>query len=225
MPDTQPLTHPAWWVITHMGASSLLLPALVLVLGGLWESGVRSVARNYLLRLVAAVTLTVISKCLFFGWGIGSAALDFTGISGHTLLATSILPVLLRGLPWPALQARGWGAATGWALALAVGISRVMVNAHSVSEVVAGWVLGALVSWPTLRALARTQLTHWACKIAPLVLLLAFHTGSATYLPTHDIEVRLALWVSGKGKPFMRHHLHAARASAASAAPASKPAP
>jgi len=217
MPDTLPLTHPAWWVITHMGASSLLLPALVLVLGGLWESGARAVAHSYLLRILVAVTITVISKCLFFGWGIGIAALDFTGISGHTLLATSILPLLLRGIPWPALQARGWGAAAGWALALAVGVSRVMVNAHSVSEVVAGWVLGGAVSWPTLRALGRTQLTHWASKLAPLVLLLAIHTGSATYLPTHDIEVRLALWVSGKGKPFMRHHLHAGRATIAPA--------
>jgi len=217
MPDTLPLTHPAWWVITHMGASSLLLPALVLVLGGLWKSGARAVARRYLLRILVAVTITIISKCLFFGWGIGIAALDFTGISGHTLLATSILPLLLRGIPWPALQARGWGAAAGWALALAVGVSRVMVNAHSVSEVVAGWLLGATVSWPTLRALGTTQLTHWASKLAPLVLLLAFHTGSATYLPTHDIEVRLALWVSGKGKPFMRHHLHAGRATIAPA--------
>jgi membrane-associated phospholipid phosphatase len=128
------------------------------------------------------------------------------------LLATSILPLLLRGAPWPALQTRGLGAAAGWALAIVVGISRVVVNAHSVSEVVAGWVLGAAVSWPTLRALGATSLTHWASKLAPLVLLLAFHS---------NIEVRLALWVSGQGKPFMRQHLHAVPA----VAPAPKPAP
>jgi membrane-associated phospholipid phosphatase len=221
MPDTHVLTTEAWWVITHMGSSSLLLPALILVLAGLWGSGVHSVARGYLLRILLAVTITVISKCLFFGWGIGIAALDFTGISGHTLLATSILPLLLRGAPWPALQTRGLGAAAGWALAIVVGISRVVVNAHSVSEVVAGWVLGAAVSWPTLRALGATSLTHWASKLAPLVLLLAFHSNSATFLPTHDIEVRLALWVSGQGKPFVRQHLHAVPA----VAPAAKPAP
>ncbi len=221
MSDTQSLTTQAWWVITHLGSSSLLLPALVLVLGGLWEGGARHVARGYLLRIVAAVLITVISKCLFFGWGIGIAALDFTGISGHTLLATSILPLLLRGVPWPALQALGLGAAVGWALAIAVGISRVVVNAHSVSEVVAGWMLGAAVSWPILRALGTTSLTHWASKLAPLALLLAFHSSSATYLPTHALEVRLALWVSGQGKPFMRQHLHATPA----VAPAAKPSP
>ncbi|NBW50095.1 MAG: phosphatase PAP2 family protein [Betaproteobacteria bacterium] len=225
MSDALPLSTQAWWVITHMGASSLLLPALVLVLGGLWESGARTVARTYFLRIALTITITVVSKCLFFGWGIGIAALDFTGISGHTLLATSILPLLLRGMPWPALQARSGGEAIGWALALAVGVSRVMVNAHSVSEVVAGWVLGAAVSWPTLRALGARTLTHWASKFAPLILLLAFHGNSAALLPTHEIEVRLALWVSGQGKPFMRHHLHAGHPASAPAAPAAQSAP
>ena len=113
MPDAHlPPAH-AWWILTHLGASSLLLPALLLVLGGLWESGARDAAKRYLLRLSIAVGITVVSKCLFFGWGIGIAALDFTGVSGHTLLATSILPVLLRGIPWPALQARGGGAVLG----------------------------------------------------------------------------------------------------------------
>jgi hypothetical protein len=150
-----------------------------------------------------------VSKCLFLGWGIGVAALDFTGVSGHTLLATSILPVLLRGIPWPALQARGGGAALGWLLALVVGVSRVAVHAHSYSEVVAGWILGAAVSWPTMRELAPLALSHWASKLAPLVLLLALNTSTANYLPTHDMEVRLALLVSGQDKPFARRHLHA----------------
>jgi membrane-associated phospholipid phosphatase len=220
MPDAHlPPAH-AWWILTHLGASSLLLPALLLVLGGLWESGARDATKRYLLRLVIAVGITVVSKCLFFGWGIGIAALDFTGVSGHTLLATSILPVLLRGIPWPALQARGGGAALGGLLALVVGVSRVAVHAHSLSEVVAGWILGAAVSWPTVRQLAPLALSHWASKVAPLVLLLAFNSSTATYLPTHDIEVRLALLVSGQGKPFARHHLHQAPPAVAPVSPA-----
>lgn len=206
---------PVWQVITHLGSSSLLLPALALVLGGLWEAGLRSIARRYVLHLALAVALTIFTKCLFFGWGIGIAALDFTGISGHTLLATTILPLVLRGIPWPALQRGGWLPALSAGLVLAVGVSRVVLGAHSVSEVVAGWVLGAAVVLPTLRALQAPAadgqprlLPHWASKVAPLVLLLALHSTSATYLPTHSLEVRLALLVSGQGKPFARHHLH-----------------
>eukprot|EP01030_Chromulinospumella_sphaerica_P019547 gene19547-19441_t len=131
------LTPNAWWVITHLGASSLMLPAFMLVWAGLWKSGAHAVARAYLLRMTLAVTVTVVSKCLFMGWGVGIAAWDFTGVSGHTLLATSILPLLLRGIPWSALQACGGGAAIGWLLALAVGVSRLVVDAHSLSEVIA----------------------------------------------------------------------------------------
>lgn len=201
-----------WQVITHLGSSSLLMPALALVLGGLWEAGLRNIAQRYALHLALAVALTVFTKCLFFGWGIGIAALDFTGISGHTLLATTILPLVLRGIPWPALQRGGWLPALSALLVMAVGVSRVVLGAHSVSEVVAGWVLGAAVVLPTLRALAAEGqphlLPHWASKVAPLVLLLALHSSTATYLPTHSLEVRLALLVSGQGKPFARHHLH-----------------
>lgn len=220
MPDVYSPPAHAWWILTHLGASSLLLPALLLVLGGLWEAGARDAAQRYALRLAIAVTITVVSKCLFFGWGIGIAVLDFTGVSGHTLLATSILPVLLQGIPWPALQARGGGAALGALLAIVVGVSRLVVQAHSVSEVVAGWVLGAAVSWPTVRQLGPVALSHWASKLAPLVLLLALNTSTATYLPTHDIEVRLALLVSGQGKPFARHHLHQPRPAAGTISPA-----
>ena len=183
------------------------MPALALVVLGLWINGARAVAGRYVLRIALAVLLTTISKCLFLGWGIGSATLDFTGVSGHALLASAILPLLMRGLPWQAIQRWHVGAALGAALALAVGVSRVVVGAHSVSEVVAAWILGALVSGPTVRELRDVTLSHGASKLAPLILLLALHTPAATYLPSHSLEVRLALWLSGHSKPFTRQHL------------------
>ena len=109
---------PVWWTVTHFGSSSLLLPAFVLVAFGLWRSGARAAARHYVVAMTAAVALTVTSKCLFYGWGVGIAAIDFTGVSGHGLLAAAILPLLLRGLPgrW----GRDLGAPLGAALALLV---------------------------------------------------------------------------------------------------------
>ena len=197
----------AWWVITHLGSPSLMMPAFALVVLGLWVNGARAVVGRYMLRMALAVLLTTISKCLFLGWGIGSATLDFTGVSGHAMLATSILPLLMRGLPWQAMQRRHVGAALGAALALAVGVSRVVVGAHSVSEVVAAWLLGAGVSAPAVRDLREATLSHGASKLAPLILLLALHTPAATYVPSHSLEVRLALWLSGHSKPFNRQHL------------------
>ncbi|MDZ7921855.1 phosphatase PAP2 family protein [Rhodoferax sp.] len=201
-----PQVAPVWWLITHLGSSSLLLPAFGLLVWGLWRSGARAVARHYVLAMSAAVLLTVVSKCLFYGWGIGIAALDFTGISGHGLLASAVLPLLLRGLPGS--RAYRWGPALGVGLALVVGVSRVMVGAHSVSEVLAAWLLGLAVSWPVVQRLQTVVVAHWATRFSPLLLVLALHTSTATYLPTHALEVRIALWLSGQVQPFTRHQLH-----------------
>lgn len=209
---------PVWWTVTHFGSSSLLLPAFVLVAFGLWRSGARAAARHYVVAMTAAVALTVTSKCLFYGWGIGIAAIDFTGVSGHGLLAAAILPLLLRSLPgrW----GRDLGAPLGAALALLVGVSRVVVGAHSVSEVVAAWLLGLAVSVPVVRRLGQAPLRHPASRWAPCLLVLALNTSTATYLPTHAMEVRIALWLSGKVQPFRRHQLHQAPPAPATLAPA-----
>jgi membrane-associated phospholipid phosphatase len=201
-----PHVAPVWWLITHLGSSSLLLPAFGLLVWGLWRSGARAVARHYVLAMSAAVLLTVVSKCLFYGWGIGIAALDFTGVSGHGLLASAVLPLLLRGLPGG--SAYRWGPALGVGLAFVVGVSRVMVGAHSVSEVLAAWLLGLAVSWPVVQRLQTVVVAHWATRFSPLLLVLALHTSTATYLPTHALEVRIALWLSGQVQPFTRHQLH-----------------
>ena len=58
------------------------------------------------------------------------------------------------------------------------------------------------------------------CRLAPLLLVLALNTSTATYLPTHALEVRVALWLSGQVQPFNRHQLHQAPA-----APSRTPAP
>ena len=209
---------PVWWTVTHFGSSSLLLPAFVLVAFGLWRSGAQAAARHYVVAMTAAVALTVTSKCLFYGWGVGIAAIDFTGVSGHGLLAAAILPLLLRGLPgrW----GRDLGAPLGAALALLVGVSRVVVGAHSVSEVVAAWLLGLAVSVPVVRRLGQVPLRHPASRWAPCQLVLALTTRTATYLPAHATEVRIALWLSGKVQPFRRHQLHQAAPAPAAAAPA-----
>lgn len=206
-----PAVAPVWWVITHLGSSSLLLPAFLLLVWSFWRSGLTEAARHYALAMAGAVLLTVVSKCLFYGWGIGIATLDFTGISGHGLLAGAVLPVLLRGLPGN--TAWRWGPGLGVGFALCVGVSRVMVGAHSVSEVFAAWLLGLAVSWPVVQRLHTLKVAHWGTRWAPLLLVLALNTSTATYLPTHALEVRVALWLSGQVQPFNRHQLHQAPAA------------
>ncbi|HCX83427.1 MAG: hypothetical protein A3E00_01485 [Curvibacter sp. RIFCSPHIGHO2_12_FULL_63_18] len=193
-----------WWTVTHLGSSSLLLPACLLLMWGLWRTRQTRALQWLVLTLGTAVGVTLVSKIAFYGWGVGIAAWDFTGVSGHTLLAAALLPLLLRGLP----GLGHWGAVMGAGLATAVGISRVVVEAHSPSEVALAWLLGCAVAASVLLALGAARPRHPALIVAPLLLLGSFHTPAATYLPSHSWEVRVALWLSGQPQPFTRADLH-----------------
>lgn len=198
----------AWQVLTHMGSASLLLPMVVLMAAGFWISGQRRLVWVWLPALGLAAFLTLVSKILFMGWGVGSAVLNFTGISGHTVLASSVLPLLLHALLYPWLPRQPvWGVVLGLGVAGGVAVSRVVLDAHSASEVTAGWLIGLAVTLRAVPSLAAGLEPPRLVCLAPWVLLLALHTGSATYLPSHSWEVRLALWLSGHDQPFERHHL------------------
>ena len=211
--DALPGAIDAWRIVTHLGSASLLLPTLAITAAGLHVSGQARALRVWLLALGAAAAATTLSKILFFGWGIGSATLDFTGISGHTLLATAILPILFSWLlstnngP-PGRRLRVTGFALGLAISIAVAVSRVVLGAHSPSEVVSAWLLGLAVSVLTLKAMQSQDRRPWFAILAPAVLLLASGQTAANYIPTHQWEVRLALLMSGREAAYTRQQLH-----------------
>lgn len=144
------------------------------------------------------------------GWGIGNRALSFTGFSGHTAISASVWPVVL----W--LMAARWsrpvriGAVLfGWLLAAAIGFSRLALNAHSVSEVVSGYLLGVAVSAVFLmvaRQRPRPDL-RWPLVVAGLMLpLLIFPPGMPA--PTQGLLERIATELADIERPYNRRDLH-----------------
>ena len=208
-PYTAPATLPAWQLFTRLGEAQILLPAAALV--GLSLLG-RPAGRALVLRwwgwLAGAVLLTTTSKLAFIGWGLGSARWDFTGISGHAMFSAAIYPVLLAVL-WPPRwsKARSAGAWVGAALAVAVSVSRVVVEAHSVSEAVAGTLVGAgagAVAWRL--GTLRSGLAVW---LPPLIALWLLATPVvAPPSRTHSMVTRWALALSGHAQPCTRVQLH-----------------
>jgi len=197
-----------WSVITRLGSAGLILPLLAIVAAGLWMSNQKAAVRIWLMALALAVLATITSKVLFLGWGIGIAILDFTGISGHALLASSVLPVFFNWLL--ATDQRRYsaaGVALGFLASMAVGVSRIVLGAHSGSEVVIAGVFGVAVSVLALDALEGPVERPGFARLAPLVLFLALGTTTANYLPTHDWEVKLSTVLSGRNKPYTRCHL------------------
>ena len=230
-----------WFVVTRLGEAQILLPAFLA--GALWlafarpagaygrlargdahahDHPARASALRWIGAIVATTAVTTASKIAFLGFGIGSAALDFTGFSGHSMYSTAILPVLA------AVVAGRRGAVVGVLAAALVTYSRVKLGAHSWSEAVAGMVLGAAAAAWTLA----DYLAHPGAVRAPwwLPLLLG---AWLTLLPmrappsrTHDLVVSISLKLSGRHRPYTRFELLAGmiKPMAVPAAPANAPA-
>lgn len=159
--------HSLWALLSQLGDSRWLLPlSAVLMLFGARAN--RALRMRWAVGLVVVGGLSLASKLAFLGWGIGWARLDFTGFSGHATMTAAVYPVIcyltLQGrVRWPLA-----GAVLGALLAAAIAYSRLPLNAHSVSEVVSGWLLGIAVSAMALQArddTARTPLPAIAAAV------------------------------------------------------------
>lgn len=201
---------PFWPLLTRLGEAQILVPLDLLAAAWLWRgAGQRALALRWLGWLGLAVALTTATKLAFIGWGIGSAAWDFTGISGHAMFATASFPMLMA----TALSSRSdrlqrRGVAAGFALAALVAYSRLPVHAHSVSEIVAGFALGAAASGLALRgaAVSRPAVPLWLpAALAGCLLVLPL---AAPRSKSHDWVTQLSVRLAGRETPFQRHHLH-----------------
>lgn len=194
-----------WQLISFFGESAFLMPCAVFLYGWLRWHGANAIARHWLIAFSATAIAVLLSKLAFMGWGIGSQSLNFTGFSGHAMMAASILPVLAcLAVPSEHRGLSRVAAAGGVLLALAVGVSRLALQAHSVSEVASGLALGYCVSLPFI---ARREVPRGPVAMllasAALATLLVLPLGSvagATHVWVEDI----ATFLSGRERPFQR---------------------
>jgi membrane-associated phospholipid phosphatase len=220
MPD---LPLHLWYAITNLGGAGLTLPlafaiALWLLSGYSWR-----MAASWLLLLGASIGLVTLTKIAFLGWGMGVRELDFTGVSGHAMLSTAVYPVafflMLQGVR-PAWRAAG--VAAGLAMGVAVGFSRVVLEAHSPSEAVAGFVVGALTALIFVRYWWNAEsgrLSAAAVTLSLVALTFALHN---VRVPTHRWVTNLALTVSGHEQPYVRARWKANRDNRPPTAPISQ---
>jgi membrane-associated phospholipid phosphatase len=202
-----------WILITNFGGAGLTLPlafaiALWLAVGYSWR-----LAAGWLVLLGVAIALVTATKIAFLGWGVGLRAWDFTGLSGHAMFATAVFPVaaFLVLLPTPpAVRLAGVALALlGGAL---VGLSRVIIDAHSPSEAITGCIVGALTALAFVR-LAWDATPPGRLPVAPVVLSLMVLTFGLhkVHLPTQRWVTHIALKVSGHDHPFVRARWKALR--------------
>ncbi|WP_075180874.1 phosphatase PAP2 family protein [Pantoea sp. 1.19] len=213
----------SWRTLTYFGDSMLLIPtAAIIALLLLWKSDNRRAAGYWVAVFGLTGLIVSLSKLAFMGWGIGNQRLDFTGFSGHTAMAATLWPVMfwLVGGGFSA-AVRGSLIALGYALAVLVGVSRLTLNAHSDSEVLAGLLLGLVLSSAFLLSQRHTRLRSFtlvqlaAAMLLPLLLVSQGKTAKTQYLLQ-----QLSLQVSGRDRPWKRTDMGQAARPEADAAPA-----
>jgi membrane-associated phospholipid phosphatase len=195
-----------WSEITHFGDITITAFAAVAIAVWLLAEGEQRLASWWSILFAAGIGMVVATKIAFIGWGIGIKAIDFAGFSGHAMRATAVMPVLFYLMLERAPRSlRALGALCGLLFGLAVGVSRLEVHAHSVSEVVFGWILGAAVSvgflWVASTTLRRHVFTPLRLALCLLSLLHAPYVHPA---PTQQWLTKITLMVSGHDEPFSR---------------------
>ncbi len=200
----------SWRTLTYFGDSMLLIPTAVIIALVLpWKSDNQRTVWYWLLAFGLAGLLVSLSKIMFLGFGIGSARFNFTGFSGHSAMSATLWPVMMWLISgrWTTR----WRALTisiGYAIPLLVGFSRLVIHAHSVSEVLAGLLLGFTLSSAFLLSQRRTVLKGFSALqvgVAFLVpLLLMGHGRVAT---TQQFLERFSAKLAGLEKPYKRADL------------------
>lgn len=200
-----------WHFLTFFGDSMLLLPCAAIVFMILILSPTsRKPTWQWMLLFGGVGAVVCVSKLAFMGWGIGSRHWDFTGFSGHSALSASIWPVMLWLLCGRfSSPTRRTAVIVGYILAAAVGYSRLVIHAHSTSEVVTGLALGFIVSSTFLLLQRGTQPPRLSYrKIAVTLALPIVLINSGTAAPTQGLLERIAVTIAPVEKPFVRADLH-----------------
>jgi hypothetical protein len=199
-----------WLLLTRLGEAQVLLPAMLAALLWLaWSQRATPMAVGWLAGTAVVAMLTTASKVAFFGFAVGYAPLDFTGISGHAMFAAVVLPVLATVCVGSAAPRwRALAAGSGYAVAALIAYSRLEVGAHSASEALSGLVIGSLASAWVLRGWHRPVARPPLWLALGLLLWMTSLPLSAPPSLTHDWVVRLSLAVSDRTVPYSRWRMH-----------------
>lgn len=193
----------SWMKIIHIGDIGITVPAAATIMAYLVAGGAWNMAWRWCLLFILGIGLVVISKIAFLGWGFGIRALDFKALSGHATLVTAIIPVifylLLQRVP---SITRTFGVLLGIVCCIVMGILLVVLNEHSASEAIAGFLVGSIISLVFIwgyRPSPTFRLKLWFIPFFVITCLLA---GYSEPPPVDYWMIRVALYLSGHDNPY-----------------------
>lgn len=186
-----------WRVVTAFGDSGVMIPTALGIAVLTYLDRNRRLAALWGLVTLLAVAAIFLTKLFFMSACIRLLPLDFRGFSGHATMAALVFPILARLLVRsPATGPEPHAYYSGECLAVMIGVSRLAIHVHSVSEVVAGLALGFMLGRVFLKSARAFTPQHLDFRLfaVPLILLVAvFYMRPA---PTEQILKTIAAAVS-----------------------------
>jgi membrane-associated phospholipid phosphatase len=158
-----------WKALSDIGDAALTLP--VATVSALWlRLSDANLAIRWIFLLAAGMATVGATKILYAGCGISIPAIDFRVISGHTMLSTAVWTVTFALL----CQCTGFNTLKSIMPGLLIGavtaMARVSDQAHTISEAIAGWTIGAIIATLFVKALVSTR-PKLFCPIAGAIVL------------------------------------------------------
>lgn len=192
-----------WNAISNLGDAALTVPIAIMCAAWLWLSS-RILARRWVMLLAGAMALVGLTKILYAGCGFEISSIGFRVISGHTTLSTAVWTVAFTLVFRGARGDARIGTVLGLIVGLMTAIARVFDNAHTIPEVIVGWLLGALIAGVFVRKLGRSGAPLFRPAITSVVLLLVTSLAYGRHAPiqsiieqySHDICLRTASRIS-----------------------------
>jgi len=193
----------SWKAIVYVGNVSVMLPAAAaiavwLVAGRLWK-----MALLWSLLFTVGLGLVAASKTYFIGWGTGFRSLDFKALSGHAMLTTAVFPVMIYLLLQRfAPVVLTCGTLFGLLFVGLVGICLVVLDFHSIAEVVGGCAIGGVVSLSFIRIYGTLPTLRLNRLQLPCSLLVFMVVSYAKPAAMEHWTTGVALRLSGHDRPY-----------------------
>jgi membrane-associated phospholipid phosphatase len=171
-----------WQGISNFGDATLTLPAALTCTLWLALSNRRQALR-WIVLLSVGMLFVGATKILYAGCGTEFSQFSFRVVSGHTMLATSIWTVTLSIL-WQSFRSQqSRFIAPGLIIGAVIALVRVIDHSHTVSEVVAGWIVGAAIACSFLRRYHHVERTSVSRRLAASCLFLVSGIAYGHYAP------------------------------------------
>jgi hypothetical protein len=187
-----------WMKFIHIGDLRLMLPTGFAIAAYLAVIKEWRIARFWFVLLCICTGFVTGSKIAYLGWGYGIPAINFKALSGHAAFSAAIIPssifVLLQS---SSAAIRKNMLIGGFATAALLGVFLVLLNEHTVSEAIAGFLVGACISTIFILRSHISPATGMRPWIFPFILIVLLSTWYWLEPPVEFWMMQAAMQLSG----------------------------